>query len=76
MENEKLKTMLGELWESLTDEQKEKARACKTVDELLKLAGEEKIELPDDMLDAVSGGVWAPTSTYNPADEILERCGY
>ena len=76
MENDKLIATLEELWDSLTDEQKEKARACKNLDELLKLAGEEKIELPDDMLDAVSGGVWAPTSTYNPADEILERCGY
>ena len=76
MENEKLNEILAGLWDSLTDEQKEKAKACKNLDELMKLAGEEKIELPDEMLDAVSGGVWAPTSTYNPADEILERCGY
>ncbi len=56
MENEKLKTMLGELWDSLTDEQKEKAKACKTVDDFLKFAGEEAIELPDEMLDQVAGG--------------------
>ncbi len=56
MENKKLKEMLGELWDSLTDEQKEKAKACKTVEELAELASKEKIELPDDMLEAVSGG--------------------
>ena len=57
MENEKLKTLLDELWDSLTDEQKEKAKACKTADEFIKLAGEEAIELPDEMLEAVAGGM-------------------
>ena len=44
------------VYDSLTDEQKEKAKACKTTDELLKLAGEEGIELPDEVMDAVAGG--------------------
>ena len=44
------------VYDSLTDEQKEKAKACKTNDELLKLAGEEGIELPDEVMDAVAGG--------------------
>ena len=56
MENEKLNEMLAGIWDSLTDEQKEKAKACKTTDELIKLAGEEGIELPDEVLDAVAGG--------------------
>ena len=56
MENEKLNGMLKGVWDSLTDEQKEKAKACKTADELLKLAGEEGIELPDEVLDTVAGG--------------------
>ena len=56
MENE----MLSKVWDSLTDEQKEKAKGCKTNEELLKFAGEEGIELPDEALDAVSGGgLWA-----------------
>ena len=47
---------LKEIYDSLTDEQKEKAKNCKTTDELLKLAGEEGIELHDDVMDAVAGG--------------------
>ncbi len=50
--NEALKGM----WDSLTDEQKEKAKACKSMDELTVLAGKLGVELPDEMLDAVAGG--------------------
>ena len=56
MENNKMNETLKGVWDSLTDEQKEKAKACKTADELLKFAGEEGIELPDEVLDAVAGG--------------------
>ena len=56
MENEKLNEMLKGLWDSLTDEQKAKAKECKTVEELVELAGKEMIELPDELLEAVSGG--------------------
>ncbi len=52
----KLEETLKGLWDSMTDEQKEKAKACKDVDELIAFAGKEGIELPDEMLDAVSGG--------------------
>ncbi len=51
---------LKEIYDSLTDEQKEKAKNCKTAEELLKLAGEEGIELPDELLDSVSGGAVYP----------------
>ena len=50
--NEALKGM----WDSLTDEQKEKAKACKSMDELTVLAGQMGVELPNEMLDAVAGG--------------------
>ena len=56
MENKEVNEVLLKLWDSLTDEQKEKAKACKTVDDFLKFAGEEAIELPDEMLDQVAGG--------------------
>ncbi len=42
-----------------TDEQKEKMKACKTMEELLAFAKEENIELSDELLEAVSGGVQA-----------------
>ncbi len=45
--------------EDLTAEQKEKAKACKTPEEVLSLAKEEGIELTDTQLDSLSGG-WDP----------------
>ena len=54
--DEKMKETLKGIYENLTDEQKAKAKACKSPDELMKLAGEWGIELPDDMIDAVAGG--------------------
>ena len=51
-----LNRALKGMWDSLTDEQKEKANACESMDELTALAGREGIELPDEALDAVSGG--------------------
>ena len=44
----------------LTDEQKAKAQACKTPDEILALAKEEGYELSDDELEGVAGG-WCVT---------------
>ena len=42
----------------LTPEQMEKARACKSSDELVELAKAEGIELTDEQLDAIAGGTW------------------
>lgn len=42
---------------TLTEEQKAKARACTSADELIKLAKEEGIELTDEQLAAINGGV-------------------
>ncbi len=56
MEEQKMNAYFQKIAESLTDEQKEKVKACKTVDEMMKFFGSEKIELPDEMLDSVSGG--------------------
>ena len=47
---------LKSIYESLTDEQKEKAKACKTAEEFKEFAEKEGIELTDEMLDAVAGG--------------------
>lgn len=52
----KLTEALKGVWDSLTDEQKEKAKECKTPEELTALAGKAGIELPDEVLDAVAGG--------------------
>lgn len=40
----------------LTDEQKAKAKACQTPEELAALAKDEGIELTDEQLEQVAGG--------------------
>ena len=52
----RLAETLESIWDSLTDKQREKARACKTMNELAELAGREVMELPDEALDMVAGG--------------------
>ena len=44
--------------EDLTLEQHEKAKTCKSIDDVLALAKEEGFELSDEQLQAVSGGDW------------------
>ena len=56
MDEKKLEETMKDIFEKLTDEQKEKAKACKNMDELIKLAGEWGIELPDELVSAVAGG--------------------
>ena len=58
--DDKLNAALKGIYDSLTDEQKEKAKACKTMDELTALAAKEGVELPDEVLDAVAGGGYLP----------------
>ncbi len=42
---------------NLSDEVKAKALECKTAEELLALAADEGVELSDDQLQAISGGM-------------------
>ncbi len=65
MDDKKLNELLNKALNSLTEEQKEKAKACKTTKELLdylsvegvELSDEAGAELPDEALDMVAGGV-------------------
>ena len=43
-------------YEDLTPEQMEKARACKSAEELVGLAKEEGVELTDEQIELISGG--------------------
>lgn len=42
----------------LTPEQMEKARACKSSDDLVQLAKDEGVELSDEQLESIAGGSW------------------
>ena len=54
--DEKMKEALKSILEKLPDEQREKAKACNNVDELMKLLGKWDIELPDELVGQVAGG--------------------
>ena len=43
-------------FEDLTEEQKAKARECKTPEELMQLAMDEDLDLTEEQLEKVSGG--------------------
>ncbi len=62
--DEKMQEAMKGIYDNLSDELKEKAKQCKTMDELMELAEKEGIELPDDVLDAVDGAYCARWS-YN-----------
>ena len=49
--------MEKELLKGLTDEQIAKLKTCQSQEEMLALAKEEGIELTDEQLEAVSGGI-------------------
>ena len=49
-------SMKEELLKGLTEEQNARVKACKTQDELLKLAKDEGVELTSEQIEAVSGG--------------------
>lgn len=75
MDSEKLNELLKGIWESLTDEQKEKAKGCKNLKELTALLGGMGVALPDELLDAVVGGLTirgkqvVPTPRTKPIDD-------
>ena len=56
MENENLREQMAEILNGFTEEQKEKAKACKTPEELMAFLGKLGAALPDELLDAVAGG--------------------
>ena len=45
-----------EFYNSLSDEVKEKIKACRSEEDMLKVLQEERIELSPDLLEGVSGG--------------------
>ena len=55
-------------YEELSDELKEKAKACKTPEDLLALAKAEGVELGDADLESIAGGEPWACGNYNCSD--------
>ena len=62
--------MREELLKGLTEEQIAKVKACKSQEEVLKVAKEEGVELTDEQLEVVSGGGSCSSRRYT-----CDRCG-
>lgn len=71
----KVAEALKGMWDSLTDEQREKAKRCETPDELAAFAGKTGIELPDEVLDAVAGGFVFRNSETKSWEIIRDKDG-
>jgi hypothetical protein len=65
---EDLKGLLNELSGKLTESQKEKAEKCKSVRELTEFIKSEGVNLSDELLEKVSGGIY-----YRPENKIDPR---
>ena len=60
---------LENFYESLTDEQRQQARECKTPEEMLALSKKWGVQLSDEELDSISGGsMWSNDCNLCPKD--------
>ena len=56
---------LERIFAQLSDEQKEQFKNCKDMDEVMKLANEENVELTNDQLEFLAGGGCTCENCYN-----------
>ena len=56
----------------LSPELQEKARACKSMNEIYELIAENDVELSDDALEAVAGGCSKSSSEFHQGDPVTE----
>ena len=63
--------------EDLTPEQREKVKACKTVEDAMALAKDEGVELTADQLEQIAGGGAWDASSKGPIayDCVCPHCG-
>ena len=54
MDEQKMKDLITKLLNGLTDEQKEKVKACRSLNELITCLGGMGTALPDGLLDTVT----------------------
>lgn len=54
------------LFEELSAELQEKAKACKNTEEIIELAKAEGVEINDEQLEAIAGGNWCHACDVDP----------
>ena len=69
MDKKEMAEVLKRFVDSLPEDQKQEARTFKTVDELVGFASDAGIALPDELMDAVSGGIHKGGFKPMPAPE-------
>lgn len=57
----------------LSPELQQKAKECKSKEELLKLLAENDVELPEEALEMVSGGILGLCESEKPDSEEIEK---
>ena len=57
-------------FEDVPEDIRERAKACKTPEELLALVAEEGFELTDEELDAINGGVLFADCTWDDCSDV------
>lgn len=75
MENKNLSEQIAKVLSGLTDEQKEKVKACKGLDEIAACLGEMGVALPDELLDGVAGGATYRYNSYRQSWEVVLKDG-
>ena len=77
MDEKKLNEQVDAAVVYLTDEQKKKVEDCKNMNDLIDLLGEMGVVLPDELMNAVAGGViYQGEPGYSVLTTRCERCGH
>lgn len=73
MERQTMNEQLEEILKGLTGEQRAKLAGCESADELFVLLGEMGAQLPDELLDAATGGATYCYSKERNCWEVLDK---
>ena len=65
--------MKQELLKGLTEEQIAKVKACDDINDLYQLAKDEGVELNEEQLKAVTGGVCSTTNSNNDKHKFYDK---
>ena len=75
MENKELYEKMAGVLNGLTEEQKEKAKTCQTMEELMAFLSKLGAALPDEALDAVTGGRYDDLQWWERTHETWSEAG-